>query len=139
MRIGYARTTVLIIKRFTCYTQPINRMPGEIKEMENINYYRLSICLITTILLLITLPLHLPYLYYEFLRIVIFLGALYLLYDQYDSDKSLSVWIILLAFLAIAFNPIIPIQLTRKMWGYSNIICSVFYIVYFVANYKKVN
>jgi hypothetical protein len=105
--------------------------------MENISYFRLSICLITIILIALTFALHLPYLYYEFLRIVIFLGALCLLYDQYDSGNTLNIWLILLAVLAIAFNPIIPIHLTRKMWGYSNAICTVFYIVFYMANYQK--
>jgi len=57
----------------------------------------------------------LPYGYYTFLRIVVFLVSLYSAYQIKDAGKN--VWILLYVGLAILFNPIIPIYLyDKEVW-----------------------
>ena len=67
------------------------------------------------VLLLGLLPL--PIGYYTFVRIVTCISAAYLAWKEYEfgnGKMSNSTWI--LGAIAILFNPIVPIYLTREIW-----------------------
>jgi len=70
----------------------------------------------------------LPYGYYTFLRIVVFVVSLYSVYQIKDSEKN--VWILLYVGLAILFNPIIPIHLyDKEIWMVIDGLAGVFMFV----------
>lgn len=61
-----------------------------------------------------------PYGYYIFLRIAVTACAAMTAYLKYQmSDRSLLVWVCV--GVAILFNPIIPIHLTRGIWMVINV------------------
>ncbi|MBP9781079.1 hypothetical protein KBC89_00295 [Candidatus Woesebacteria bacterium] len=64
------------------------------------------------LLLLAILPL--PYGYYTFLRLTVFVSSLFLAYQLYVK-KRLNLSIVLTG-LALLFNPVIPVYLSREFW-----------------------
>jgi len=65
-------------------------------------------------LLLAIAPL--PYGYYTFLRLVVMLGAAAIAWQAYQQKQSANAEAISFGLLALLFNPIIPVHLTRELW-----------------------
>ena len=68
------------------------------------------------IVMLIAALLHLPYGYYTLLRIVVTVCSGYLSYLEYTHTQKLSFFVIAFCLLAILFNPIIPVYLSKSIW-----------------------
>lgn len=64
---------------------------------------------------------NLPYGYYELLRVVVFLGAIYDTYVAYSLYEKLTGPTYIFLFIAFLWNPIIPIFLNRSVWNVFNI------------------
>lgn len=78
------------------------------------------------ILLIATLPL--PYVYYQMLRIIVFIAALFLAYYLFKEDKKkLSINAILVALI---FNPFALFTLGRETWIMLDIYGAVFFLTY---------
>ena len=82
--------------------------------------------LITAAMLLLALALW-PYGYYQLLRFVVCGAAVYVAYTAYDWQKMWAVW--LFGFIALLFNPLIPIHLSREIWQPINVVCAILFIV----------
>ena len=82
--------------------------------------------LIAVAMLLISLA-DLPYGYYQLLRFVICGVAVYVAYTAYNWQKIWVVW--LFGFVALLFNPLIPIYLSREIWQPIDVICTILFIV----------
>lgn len=100
------------------------------------NLPRFAIWLIPAILSIIALA-KLPYGYYQLLRIAVCTAAGYLTYCEFKLKDKLNVWVILFAFLAILFNPIIPIHLKREVWAFFNVTCAAVFIAHLIINLKN--
>ena len=59
--------------------------------------------------------------YYIFLRIVMCIACAFLAYRQFVSNDRLDFWTILLGAVAVLYNPIIPVHLTREIWSVINV------------------
>lgn len=57
----------------------------------------------------------LPYGYYNLLRIAV-CGCCAYLSLKYHEHEGLSPWVCVLAGLALLFNPIVPIHMTKEAW-----------------------
>lgn len=68
----------------------------------------------------------LPYAYYQMLRFVVAGIAIYIAYQAYSWEKSWATW--LFGAIAILFNPLIPIHLTREIWQPIDIVCAMFFL-----------
>ena len=68
--------------------------------------------------LLIAATARLPYGYYTFLRIVVCGIAAWIAVTGFQESRTAKAWSILLALIAVLFNPIIPIYLNRSTWFY---------------------
>jgi len=66
-----------------------------------------------------------PYGYYQLLRFVTCGVAAYIAYTTYNWQKMWAVW--LFGFIAVLFNPLIPIQLSRELWRPIDIICALLF------------
>lgn len=55
-----------------------------------------------------------PYGYFTLLRFIVTTVAVYIAYASYIEGKE--IWTSIFGFIAILFNPIIPIYLTREIW-----------------------
>lgn len=71
--------------------------------------------------------LNLPYGYYTFLRIVVFISSLYLAYKYHKNKLELWLWVFLI--IAILFNPIIPIYLSKTTWVYLDIMVGCLFLL----------
>lgn len=80
--------------------------------------------------LLLAAILPLPYGFYTFLRLTVFLGSMFLAHTFYKQDR-LNI-VLLLAGIAILFNPILPVYLSRELWLPIDIVSAV--IFFFVGN-----
>ncbi len=78
-----------------------------------------------------------PYGYYQLLRIVTCCVAVYIAFIAYQWQKLWAVW--LFGFIALLFNPVIPIHLSREIWQTIDLICALlFTTVAFVLKRPKV-
>lgn len=58
----------------------------------------------------------LPYGYYTALRIVVCGAAAYLVYHLWNERDEISLWIFVFFAIAILFNPVFPVHLTKSIW-----------------------
>ena len=75
--------------------------------------------------LLAVLPL--PYVYYEWLRIIVFCVAIWTSILFYRS--KLSSWSFVFSSLAILFNPIFPVHLSRTAWAPIDLITATLFVL----------
>jgi hypothetical protein len=74
-----------------------------------------------------------PYGYYMLLRVVILAAALLLAGFLYQRAKSFTIWIGLFLVVAIVFNPIVPLHLTRAVWAILNIATAALFAGHYVV------
>lgn len=82
--------------------------------------------LIATAMLLLALA-ELPYGYYQLLRFVVCGVSVYVAFTAFSWQKIWAVW--LFGIIALLFNPLIPIHLSREIWQPIDAICAVLFIV----------
>jgi len=82
---------------------------------------------ISSILLVIALFSISEYGYYLFLRWVVFLSAIYVVYLFMGYKRTNWIWVIVI--IAILFNPIIPIYLNKEIWQIMDIIVAILLII----------
>jgi hypothetical protein len=68
-----------------------------------------------------------PYGYYQLLRFVVCGVGAYVAYLAYNWQKLWATW--LFGFIALLFNPLIPIHLPKETWQPIDIICAVLFAV----------
>ena len=69
-----------------------------------------------------------PYGYYNLLRLVVCGCLIYFAYQRYQKQDMTFVWIF--GFLAILYNPIIPVHLYEKeIWMVVNIITAIIFVL----------
>ena len=79
-------------------------------------------------LLLAVLPL--PYGYFTLLRFIVTAAAIYYGYYLYSVSKQTDFLFWALVFVAVLFNPIVPIYLGLKLvWAFFDIVVAIFFIV----------
>lgn len=84
-----------------------------------------------TLVLLALFPL--PYPYYVFLRIFMFVSCGFLAYQQWAEESIIDKWVLILCALAILYNPILRISLTREIWSVLNVLTAAAIIVHFLS------
>lgn len=67
--------------------------------------------------LLFVASLPLPYGFYTFLRFVVCGAAAYLAFHEYGVRESVTAWAIGLGVIAVLFNLLIPVYLSREVWA----------------------
>ena len=76
---------------------------------------------IAPIALLAVALLPLPGAYYTFLRLSVCAASLFLAYQHFIHEDAIDKWVILLGAVAILYNPLVPIYLTREIWTVLNL------------------
>ena len=98
----------------------------------------LKIPYITVIILSLIALFPLPYAYYTFLKIVVTFCAGATAYFNYkNGNKNIIMW--LCVVVAILFNPIAPIHLTKEIWmGVNMFVSGLFgYLFYGLTKREK--
>lgn len=65
--------------------------------------------------------------FFTILRFVVFTSTAYVAWMSYEAGKEKWVWIF--GFIAVLFNPFIPIHLTREIWLPIDFVTAVFLII----------
>ena len=68
-----------------------------------------------------------PYGYYQLLRFVVCGVSVYVAFIAYGWEKLWAAW--LFGFVAVLFNPLLPIHLSRDLWQPIDVICAVLFVV----------
>jgi len=68
-----------------------------------------------------------PYGYYQLLRLVVCGVAVYVAFMAYACQKMWAVW--LFGFIAVLFNPLLPIHLSRHIWQPIDVLCGILFMV----------
>ena len=84
-------------------------------------------------LLLALAPL--PYGYYTLLRLVVTGCAGFISYQSYE--KKSKAWLAIFGFIALLFNPIIPVHLDRETWAIIDMICAGVFVFHWWNQGKK--
>lgn len=80
-----------------------------------------SITIVAAILLFIgVFPL--PYVYYQFLRVIIFACGAIIAYLFYK--KARGEWMAIFALISLFFNPFFPISMQKEAWVLVDLICA---------------
>lgn len=82
--------------------------------------------------LLLIATARLPYGYYMFLRIVVCAFAALIAFSSWRDDKTSRAWAIVFGAVAILFNPLVPIYLSRGDWFYLDIGVAVLIVSHMV-------
>ena len=83
----------------------------------------------------------LEYGFFMFLRLTAFFGFAYLAYQNWESEYKLADLPIpyMFAGLALLYNPLIPVSLTREIWTPINIATGVLVFMFLQLKNKKTN
>jgi len=67
-----------------------------------------------------------PYGYYQLLRWVTCAAAVWVAFLAYNWQKKWAM--VLFGFVAVLFNPLIPIHLNRQLWQPIDVICALLFV-----------
>ena len=83
--------------------------------------------IISVIFLFLAVVGSFPYGFYTLLRLVVCGATVYLAWLAYDSNKR--VWIWPFGFIAVLFNPLIPIHFNRDLWRVIDLLVAIFLMI----------
>ena len=86
-----------------------------------------TIARIAAAILLIVSRFPLPYGYYTFLRITVTAVSIWGIFIAAQSEKMFWLWVFIA--IAILFNPLFPIYLTKFVWGFFDIGTAILLLV----------
>ena len=72
-----------------------------------------------------------PYGYYNLLRFCVCGVAAFLAYQQWTHDNAASKWVVVLVGIALLYNPLVPVHLTREIWTVLNIGTAIAFVSHF--------
>ena len=83
--------------------------------------------LISVIFLILAVVGHFQYGFYTLLRFIVCGTTVYLAWLAYSNQKQL--WTCVFGFIAVLFNPFIPIHFSTDLWRVIDLVVAVFLIV----------
>lgn len=78
-----------------------------------------------------------PYAYFIFLRVIVCGAAVIIAFKQFNRDGGLSPAMLLMVGVAVLFNPIMPIHLSRLVWAPIDILTAATFVVHWKMNGSK--
>ena len=77
-----------------------------------------------------------PYGYYQLLRFVVCGVSVYVAFMAYNWQKLWATY--LFGFIALLFNPLVPIHLSRELWQPIDLVCALLFVSVVLALQKPV-
>ena len=71
----------------------------------------------------------LPFGYYKFMRLVVFLSAIYTCYISYIKSAKINFGVWSFGLIAILFNPVFPFYFGRSGWKTTDVIVGLIFVV----------
>lgn len=62
-----------------------------------------------------------PYGYYQLLRLAVCVVSGWIAYEQWKHDDAVSGWVVAFGGLALLYNPVMPVHLSREVWSVLNL------------------
>lgn len=84
------------------------------------------------VVLLIVATSRLPYGYYTFMRIVTCGIAAVIAFAGFRDRPVVQAWSLLLALVAVLFNPFVPIHLDRQTWFYLDLGAAAVFVAHLI-------
>ncbi len=84
-----------------------------------------------TVALLVVALLPWSYGYYAFLRLVVFAVSVWIGYEQWKHDDAVSGWVVAFGAVALLYNPLLPVHLTREIWTVLNLATAMLFLWHF--------
>ncbi len=84
------------------------------------------------VVLLVVANSHLPYGYYTFMRIVTCGIAAVIAVVGFRDRPVVQAWSVLLALVAVLFNPFIPVHLARQTWFYLDLGAAAVFVAHLI-------
>ena len=72
-----------------------------------------------------------PYGYYTLLRVVVCIAALLLALAIFRRADEITLWCAAFIAVGIVFNPLLPLHLTRAIWGFVDFAIAILFVVHF--------
>ena len=91
--------------------------------------WSIYICPLIALLLVIGGIFRIEYSFYIFLRLIVFIAAIYLIYLHFKLYKIRSIFIYLFILTALIFNPIIMFKFKKGIWTVIDIIAAIIFIL----------
>jgi hypothetical protein len=92
-----------------------------------------ALWLVPAVALLVALA-PLPYGYYTLLRIVVCGSSAFVAYKSYETIGKPSLGIGVMIGVALLFNPLIPIQLSREIWAPIDVGAALVFLLHWRAS-----
>jgi drug/metabolite transporter (DMT)-like permease len=89
--------------------------------------FLLGACVVALVVAAFT---HLPYFFYVLLRVLICAASAYLSTKRYQERRTPWVWIF--GAIALLFNPVFPVRMTRPDWQVINVLTASFFTAWSV-------
>ena len=90
--------------------------------------------LVPTVMLVVAV-FDLPYGYYTFLRLVVTVAALLIAWFEWANARR-ALWLVLMGLIALLFNPIVPVYLTREIWFFIDLAVAAIFMVYVIVTHR---
>ena len=90
-----------------------------------------------SILMLLLALLHMPYGYYQLLRLVITIQTFYIGYSLFQKDSQINNQIIYWGLILLIYNPVFKISFSREIWIIVNIVTIISLIIKLQTNKEK--
>ncbi|MCY3817867.1 MAG: hypothetical protein OXH52_00680 [Gammaproteobacteria bacterium] len=74
-----------------------------------------------------------PYGYYELLRLAVCAASAWIAYEQWRHDDGVSGWVVAFGGMAMLYNPLMPIHLTREIWSVLNLASASAFVLHLRA------
>jgi len=68
-----------------------------------------------------------PYVYYRLLRLIVCVASVFVVLVTYSLKQIW--WTCIFGLIALLFNPLIPIHLSREIWQPIDVICAILFVV----------
>lgn len=83
--------------------------------------------IVAGVMLILAIPTIWPYGYFQLLRWVVAIVAVYNAYLAYESKNN--TWVVIMGAIAVLFNPIAPIFLQKETWVILDLVASLLMFV----------
>ncbi|SOE17227.1 hypothetical protein SAMN05877838_2122 [Hoeflea halophila] len=100
-----------------------------------INHSRFYLLIPSALLILAVLPM--PYGFYTFLRIAVTLAAVIAAYVIYQASQSLRWEVVVMGLVAILFNPVFQVSLSRTIWLPIDLLCAALFFYVAVTRPRR--
>ena len=78
-----------------------------------------------------------PYGYYVLLRLVVCCVCAVLAWQQWQIEDGASAWVVTMGGIAVLYNPVLPIHLTREIWVMLNPLVAVALVMHLTAMRRR--